>query len=859
VAKQDVAVELFYNSQWNDHAADVLTRDEIAIVRGTQDETQQPAPTTAALTFSGWRFSPSNPTSDLSGKIGRNTPLRILTGDAVFVLEDFEDDTLSVDTSSGGDAAWFRTSSQAHRGSWSLRSGDIDDEETSDVIVDVPSGATSLSFWYRVSTEEDFDFLTVIVDSSTELSVSGEVDWTQATLDVTGASTVTFRYEKDVFIADGDDAVYIDDLQFTANVSLIRFSGEVSSWTPRQSLGGDVTTPDRWVEVTAAGITRRLGQGVDPLRPALQRAAPMNSEVLAYWPLTENSAESPNQVPSPIAGVDPLRVRQINAVTPLAHAVTWNADTTGPGLGPMPAVTSTEAGVGFTGRVPSTSTRYGWSFWARGDTDDSGGSSVTMWADADDGADLVSWVIWVQWSGPAAGTPEILIIVEGRVNGSLEVSLTNTGVIPYTDEWANFAAIVEQDGSSVDLTMLMNGAEVTMSVDSGSLSGLDVGTAKQVRPTATLNSGRSTSIGHPTFLGGSVAAMTTAVQDLYVAGRGHVGEHAGRRVERLANEQGLTLDSSGDLDNTVPTGPQQSDGLVELFRESADVDDAVFTDSRSDAAVYYRTGRSRYNQEPALELDYANGEVAPPLDPVTDDESVRNDVTVQRRDGGQARAVDQSGPLGVDTIGRYDTQQTLNCMSDADAGNQAGWRLHLGTVDETRFPQITVDLDANPELADAASAVDVADRITIDNLPAELSPDLANLLVLGYTERIGSHRRRITFNCAPERPYHIAEVEHADYAVVGSSSATLDDTGGLTTTETEVTIHCGAGPDWTHEEDFDIVMGGERMTVTAVGSASGTFPNRLQQLTVVRSVNGVVKTHDNGTAVRLFHESYIGL
>jgi hypothetical protein len=342
--------------------------------------------------------------------------------------------------------------------------------------------------------------------------------------------------------------------------------------------------------------------------------------------------------------------------------------------------------------------------------------------------------------------------------------------------------------------------------------------------------------------------------------RGYTGEHAGQRIERIADEQDLLLDNNGDLDDTIPLGPQYPDGLTEIFRESAEADDGLFTDSRANSAeVYYRTGRSRYNQSPVLELNYANGHVAPPLNPVIDDESVRNDVTVQRRDGGLARAVDQFGPLGVDTIGRYDTQLTVNCMSDVDAGNQAGWRLHLGTINEIRFPQITVDLDASPDLVEDASTADVADLITIDNLPSGLTPDLANLHILGYTETIGSHRRRITFTCSPERPYQIAEVEHADYSVVGSSSATLDDTDGLTTTETAVTINCGAGPDWVHESDFPIIMGGERMTLTAVGSPSGTFPNRLVELTVVRSVNGVVKTHANGVAVRLFHESYIGL
>ena len=78
----------------------------------------------------------------------------------------------------------------------------------------------------------------------------------------------------------------------------------------------------------------------------------------------------------------------------------------------------------------------------------------------------------------------------------------------------------------------------------------------------------------------------------------------------------------------------------------------------------------------------------------------------------------------------------------------------------------------------------------------------------------------------------------------------------LDTTETGVDVTNGdPGHYFTHVDgDFDIVIGGERMTVTAV-SGTGTS----QTLTVARSVNGVTKTHAAGADVELFIPARYGL
>jgi hypothetical protein len=247
------------------------------------------------------------------------------------------------------------------------------------------------------------------------------------------------------------------------------------------------------------------------------------------------------------------------------------------------------------------------------------------------------------------------------------------------------------------------------------------------------------------------------------------------------------------------------------------------------------------------------------LDAAVDDQQLRNDVTVQRDQGSEARAVLETGPLSVDDVGTYDTQVTVNVVGDTFLPNQAGWRLHLGTVDDARFPQITVDLDRAPALADAAGDVRPGHLITMNNLPDTIAAGgVASLLAQGWTEDIGSHRRTITFNCTPASPYTITVAE----STTGSTVNKADTAGsqlasGINTTATSLSVTTTIGPVWTDanaEDGFDIYIGGERMTVTDISGTSSP-----QTFTVTRSVNGIIKSHLAGAAVRLFTPPRLGL
>ncbi|MBI0294510.1 hypothetical protein JBE04_08440 [Streptomyces sp. PRKS01-29] len=141
------------------------------------------------------------------------------------IVEDFEDTTYALTITGGGNLPWTRTTTQAHSGSWSLRSGAISNNQTSDAIVALPAAAETLTFWYRVSSEGsgpgfEGDRLLVYVDGVQQLRAQGTTAvWTRASLDVTGKSTVIFRYAKDNSASAGEDAAYIDDIAVTLSTT----------------------------------------------------------------------------------------------------------------------------------------------------------------------------------------------------------------------------------------------------------------------------------------------------------------------------------------------------------------------------------------------------------------------------------------------------------------------------------------------------------------------------------------------------------------------------------------------------------------------------------------------------------------
>lgn len=170
------------------------------------------------LIVQGWRERAELQQWTITFNCAPAGPWRLAVTDVIH--EGFEDGAYDVTITDGGNLPWLRTSAQAHSGTYSLRSGAIGNNQTSDAALTLPAAATSLSFWYRTSSEAsgpgfEGDRLLVLVDGVQVLRAQGTVGWTKFTTDVTGKSSVVFRYAKDNSATSGEDAVYIDDLRIT--------------------------------------------------------------------------------------------------------------------------------------------------------------------------------------------------------------------------------------------------------------------------------------------------------------------------------------------------------------------------------------------------------------------------------------------------------------------------------------------------------------------------------------------------------------------------------------------------------------------------------------------------------------------
>jgi hypothetical protein len=608
----------------------------------------------------------------------------------------------------------------------------------------------------------------------------------------------------------------------------VRFAGEVAEWRPRRALDDG----DAWVALTCNGVSRRLGQGASPAPAALRTHLAALSGV-SYWPMEAGPLTV--EAPALVGPGGPVRLNGRTAPS------VWGQGRLAPWMPNVARIEPKDAGATLRADVEQADFVDRWAF----DFMRSGGYGDTVGGT----------VYGVGWGGSATGLT--FNAQDSEIDLTYGFSTLATVAVDPTlwdDNPHHVRLTATQDGADIDYVVYIDGVSVLTHTD----------TSETLSRMLTVEATASITIETALVTGHWVAHATPSdLATAVLAAFGYAGEAAGRRIEA---ECPVAFTSTGDLDDTTPVGPQYADPTLEILQEAADADLGILHDAVTAVGLHYRTRASIQNQStPAvLALGFTAGHVAPTMEPATDDQHVRNDVTAKRREGGEGRAVDEDGPLGTDAIGRYDTSVTVNVPGDGFLANQAGWRLHLGTAEDDRWPRLSVDLDAAPSLASDAADVRPGDLITLSDLPDTIAgPDLASLIVQGWTEAVDSHRRIITFNCSPAGPWQVGEYESAKgeankYDTAGTIRPTFF--AAIDTTQTLISFETLIGPPWTEDDDefpFDIYCGGERMTVTDI--APTAFGDLEQSFTVVRSVNGVVKGHPIGTPIRLWNPARYGL
>ncbi len=122
------------------------------------------------------------------------------------------------DWNMGGNADWILTDENTYEGDYCAQSGDIADNQSSVMSVDFTVIDTdSISFFYKVSSEVDYDFLRFSIDENEMERWSGIISWTRAAYLVSpGDHTFTWSYTKDVLVDGGQDMGWIDYIVFPA-------------------------------------------------------------------------------------------------------------------------------------------------------------------------------------------------------------------------------------------------------------------------------------------------------------------------------------------------------------------------------------------------------------------------------------------------------------------------------------------------------------------------------------------------------------------------------------------------------------------------------------------------------------------
>ena len=114
----------------------------------------------------------------------------------------------------GGDASWFTERTVTHDGVDAAQSGAITDSQASWLETTV-AGPGTLTFWWKVSSEQDWDYLEFHVNGSQRAFISGEVAWQQKSITLgSGTNTLRWRYWKDDVSSAGQDRGWVDEVSF---------------------------------------------------------------------------------------------------------------------------------------------------------------------------------------------------------------------------------------------------------------------------------------------------------------------------------------------------------------------------------------------------------------------------------------------------------------------------------------------------------------------------------------------------------------------------------------------------------------------------------------------------------------------
>lgn len=584
------------------------------------------------------------------------------------------------------------------------------------------------------------------------------------------------------------------------------YQGEVAEWPQRWEGSAEQSVR---VELEAAGVLRRLTQGASALNSPYYRGIVNypDENLRAYWPCEDEAGST--SFASAVPGIPPMAISTVakpdmssdsehfpaSLGLPKINGSTWLAD-----LAPADWNGIQTPGVGITVTV----------FIPAGSVLD----NTVLMRVADQGT-IRRWD--VTYTSAGGGT----LTARGYDTGGT-VRLTLPATTAVDGKAAQFQLAYYSSGSvyyaNTSFTWLTSGNTSTSAVNqSGFVVGYGAGRPLNI----TMNVGGGASgdcvIGNLAVHDGTLVNTYSAITQMLL---GNYGESSGARFRRLCDEEGVPVRWRGDLLATEKMGIQPVATLEELLFECVEAENGVMFEPNDVLGLGFRTRESLFNQDVHLALDYqVGGEVMPPMEPDESDAGLANRVIASRSGGSKYTAELPSGPLSIlpppAGVGLYENSVTVNVQTDAQLRDQAAWRLSLGTVDDSRFPVIKVNVREAPYLFGAVISTLLGDRLQVQNPPKWLPPHTIDQLMQGTKTVYRPFDYSVEINCSPATPWSVA---------VTNSTAARADTAGCvvakahTPTDTALYVETTRGPVWTTDPaqyPFDLIADGEQVTATA--------------------------------------------
>jgi hypothetical protein len=547
-----------------------------------------------------------------------------------------------------------------------------------------------------------------------------------------------------------------------------RFCGEVTSWPSTWDISGN----DVWIDVTAAGQLRRLQQGTQTLGSAMYRAYSLQESgtlnPVAYWPCEDGTTAT-----SFASGIKGNPNMSFAGTPTLASNSGFLCSL------PLPVFN----GATFTGQVPTAGT----------------------WTD-----NVVRFLIQIPTNGDADNGVILRFFTNGTVkrvdlvyNTAFGGELTVTGYDATGANLFTLGPVTTTQGALYRMSVALrtSGSNVTYELQSLTVGASSAGAASGTLTSAVIGPVTSvvfnasgamtgTAVGHISVqpVWDTLFDLANQLQAWFNEGSPHL------RVARLCSEQNVnqadfSVPGIAMGGNGVTMGYQTNDTLANLLQQVVDTDNSMLFEARDQLALIYRIRTSlcdqgtTYNPQRGLTLDFAQHQLSGPLNPLDDDANTRNDITVQAISGSFSQATLTAGALSTQPppngVGDYATTYSLSLGNLATSlADHAHWRLHLGTVDEPRYPQIMLNLrhpqfTGNIDLLNQALVLDIGDLVVVNNPPAWMPPDQIRQILQGYSETLGVFEHDMVLNCSPEAPYRVGIVGDAVLGRADTDGSTL--------------------------------------------------------------------------------------